>query len=79
MKSMTTDKAGNVLAPLTLALAIGQALPPDTQMWFVPLVISLIALVFWAMRGSGLTYEEGEELKEKVASLEDVLKEGRDE
>lgn len=71
MKGLDTNTGTNALAVVTALLAGGEAMPPTTRQWYMPLMLLILALIFWLIKGSGIEPGQGEKIKQEAMAKPD--------
>lgn len=79
MKTLDTEKGTNYQAILQMAMGAIVVMPEGTpKTVLLALNLLCMAVVSWAIRGSGITVAQGQELLDMSKDLKKVLGEGRD-
>ena len=73
---MSTDKGTDAIAAVLVLLEYSKTFPVETQKWMSPLLMSLIAVIFYLIRGT-FQPEVVEKINEAITA-EEALKEGRE-
>lgn len=74
MNGLTTGKGTDYVSIVLTVMAIGQTLPAETQKWFIPLCLGILAVLFKMIRGDQHNKSEG---VDESQPPEDVVKDGR--